>query len=87
MPSIFFICDLEDDLEGNVHHVAEHGLTIEEVESAVRDEDGWTEESNSSGRPISFGITFTGRRIAVVWDHVEDDPLTVYVVTAYEVGE
>jgi hypothetical protein len=50
------------------------------------DPDGWTDESRSSGRPITFGTTHTGRRIAVVWEHV-DDPLTVYVVTAYEVGE
>jgi hypothetical protein len=32
-----FIWDLEDDPDGNVQHIAEHGLTIEEVESAVTD--------------------------------------------------
>ncbi len=26
------IWDLEDDLHGNVQHIAEHGVTIEEVE-------------------------------------------------------
>ena len=38
-------------------------------------------------RPITFGTTHTGRRIAVVWERVDDDPLTVFVVTAYEVGD
>jgi uncharacterized DUF497 family protein len=87
MSDALFIWDLEDEPEGNVQHVAEHGLTIEEVESAFGDPDAWTDLSRSSGRPITFGITHTGRPIAIVWEHVDDDPLPVYVVTAYESGE
>jgi uncharacterized DUF497 family protein len=87
MNDVLFVWDLEDEPDGNVQHVAEHGLTVEEVESAVADRGGWTDESRSSGRPITFGTTHTGRRIAVVWEHMDDDPLTIYVVTAYEVGD
>jgi uncharacterized DUF497 family protein len=83
----FFIWDLEDDPDGNVQHVAEHGLTIDEVESAFHSPDSWTDESRSSGRSITLGTTHTGRTIAVVWEEVDENPLTVVVVTAYEVGE
>jgi uncharacterized DUF497 family protein len=75
--------DLEDDLEGNVCHVAEHGVTIEEVEGVL-----FTAEevvaSQSSGRPIAFGETATGKYLAVVFEIVDEDPLAVYPVTAYE---
>ena len=86
MNEVLFIWDLEDDPEGNVQHIAEHGLALEEFESAVRAVDAWTDESWSSGRPITFGTTDTGRNIAVVWEEVDDNPLTMYVVTAYEVS-
>jgi hypothetical protein len=41
--------------------------------------------NNSSGNPVTFGWTSTGRHIIVVWDRVFDDPLTIYPITAYEV--
>ena len=75
--------DLDDDPDGNVQHIAEHGITIEEVEDVLYA----TEEvfaSQSSGRPITFGETRTGKYIAVVFDVVDEDPLSVYPVTAYE---
>jgi uncharacterized DUF497 family protein len=78
------IWDLDDDPDGNVQHIAEHGLTKDEVESVFRDPARWTTESASSGRPLTFGMTDTGRYIAVVWEHVDDDPLTIYPLTAYE---
>jgi uncharacterized DUF497 family protein len=77
------VWDLDEDPEGNVQHIAEHGLTIEEVEEVLYA----AEEviaSQSSGRPVTFGTTSTGKHIAVVFDVVEDDPLAVYPVTAYE---
>ena len=40
--------------------------------------------SQSSGRPLTFGETFTGKQIAVVFEIVDEDPLVVYPVTAYE---
>ena len=43
--------------------------------------------SRSSGRPIRFGYTGTGKFIAVIYDIESDVPLVVYPVTAYEVSE
>lgn len=76
------IWDLDDDAEGNVQHIAEHEISKEEVEEVLENPDG-IETSRSSGRPIAFGQTSTGRLIAVVYDEVEED--AVYPVTAYEV--
>lgn len=75
--------DLDDDPEGNVQHVAEHGISVEEVEAVLYAAQEVV-ASESSGRPITFGETSTGKYIAVVFDVVEDDPLAVYPVTAYE---
>lgn len=66
-----------------MQHIAEHGVTIEEVE-AVSYAAEEVVASHSSGRPITFGETGTGKYIAVVFDVVDKDPLSVYPVTAYE---
>ncbi|MEO8496285.1 MAG: BrnT family toxin [Planctomycetota bacterium] len=76
------IWDLDDDPAGNVLHIAEHGVTKEEVEEVLENPDG-IETSRSSGRPIAFGETSTGRLIAVIYEEIDED--TVYPVTAYEV--
>jgi len=34
-----------------------------------------------------FGHTAEGRALAVVFEHVDDDPLTVRLITAYEVED
>lgn len=78
------IWDLDDDPDGNVAHLAEHGVTPSEVEEVLRAPDG-EERSRSSGRPVRFGWTSTGRYLAVVYDVVEDNPLVVYPVTAFDV--
>jgi hypothetical protein len=39
--------------------------------------------SRSSGRPVVFGDTSTGRRLMVVYEEIDAD--TVYPVTAYDV--
>ncbi len=77
--------DMEDDLQGNVRHVAEHGITMEEVEEVLLNENNPVGESRSSGRPITFGETSTGKRIAVVWEQASDNPLVIRPMTAYEV--
>ena len=43
------IWDLEDDLHGNVQHIAEHGVTIEEVEDVLLDPCSSQTTSRSSG--------------------------------------
>lgn len=75
------IWDLDDEPDGNVQHVAEHDLTKEEVEDVLRNLNNPTDESHSSGSPVTFGWTSTGRYIIVVWEHILDDPLTIYPVT------
>ena len=66
----------------------EHGLRPEEVESALFAENTTFDVSDSSGRPIAFGSTGTGRCIAVVFDVLNPaDPLVIRPITAYDVPE
>ena len=74
--------DLDDDPDGNVQHCADHGVTKEEVEEVLesaRDAD----ISRSTGRPVVFGDTRSGRHLMLVYECI--DTVTVYPVTAYEV--
>lgn len=66
---------------GNVEYLAEHGLTIEEVEHVLSTFDDM-QASRSSDHLVVFGW-LEGRRIAVLIDEIDDD--TIYPVTAYEV--
>ncbi len=69
---------------GNVEHIAEHGLTPDDVETVICDPlDSTT--SRSSGRPVVTGYTADGRLILVVYDQIDD--VTVYPVRAYEVDD
>jgi hypothetical protein len=80
--------DDPEDEGSNVAHIAEHGLTPEEVESALLDENTSFDVSDSSGRPIAFGNTVTGRFIAVVFEVLSpSDPLVLRPITAYDVPE
>ncbi len=74
--------DRDDDPHGNVQHIARHHLTMEEVEAVFQHPTG-TDTSRSSGRPVVFGETGTGRYIMVAYEVV--DASTVYPITAYEV--
>jgi uncharacterized DUF497 family protein len=78
--------DMEDDLQGNVIHIADHGITMEEVEEVLLNEHNSVGENRSSGRPITTGETSTGRRIVVIWEQTLDNPLVIRPVTAYEIG-
>jgi uncharacterized DUF497 family protein len=76
------------DEGSNRAHIAKHGLTPEEVEFALYDENTTFDLSHSSGRPIAFGSTGTGRFIAVVFEVLNvADPLIIRPITAYEVPE
>jgi uncharacterized DUF497 family protein len=76
------------DEGSNTAHVAEHGLTPEEVEAALFDENTTFDVSDSSGRPIAFGTTGTGRFIVVVFEVLNPaDPLIIRPITAYDVPE
>lgn len=80
MPWIRFNWDYFEG--GNVEHIAEHGLTIDDVENAMSDPFEET-VSKSSGLPAIYGPARDGRTIFVVFEEDEDD--FIYVVTAYEV--
>ena len=74
--------DRDDDPRGNVQHIARHGLTRDEVEDAFQNPTG-RGISRSSGRPILFGNTRTGRHVMVVYTLVAAS--TIRPITAYEV--
>ena len=78
------IWDLEDDPQGNVQHIAEHGITKAEV-LEVLDRPVARETSRSTGRPVAIGATSTGRTILVVYDEIDAD--TVYPVTAHDLED
>jgi hypothetical protein len=77
----------DDEPDGNVEHVTEHGLSPEEVEDVLLNDALPTHFSKSSGRPCKFGRTSTGKFIIVIWDELVEDPRMIYPVTAYEVSE
>src|SRR5437763_5479158 len=77
--------DMEDDPNGNVQHITQNGVTMEEVEEVLLNERNPVGESRSSGRPITFGDTTTGKRIAVIWEQSLADPLVIRPVTAFEI--
>jgi uncharacterized DUF497 family protein len=78
------IWDLEEDPEGNVQHIAEHGVTVEEAEEVVRNCYEAAVASRSSGRPTVFGWTATGKHLGVIFEIVDERLPQVYVVTAFE---
>jgi hypothetical protein len=83
MLRFILIWDLDDDPEGNVQHIAE--ITQEEVEEVLSDPRSSFGVSESSGLPMAFGWTSTGRHLTVVFGRVEADPPTIRPVTAYDV--
>lgn len=87
MTYIEIIWDLDDDPDGNVQHILEHGVSKEEVEEALSSPNASLSASKSSGQPITFGYTSAGRYLGIVWEHVSNDPLTIYPITAYDVPE
>ncbi len=79
-----FFWDNDDDPDGNVQHVAEHDLTVEDIEEVLVApvSEG---HSSSSGLPAVWGYVPDGRFIIVVFEGIDDD--TIRVITAYEVPE
>jgi uncharacterized DUF497 family protein len=69
---------------GNIEHIEEHGLTVEDVEHVLT-HPVRKATSRSSGLPCVFGYTPNDVFIIVVYEIIDED--TVYPVTAYEVEE
>lgn len=78
------IWDAEDDPNGNVEHIAEHELTVEDVEHVLAAPTS-TGVSRSTGLPVLWGYTPEGRYIVVVYEEVAEG--TIRVITAYDVPE
>jgi len=76
MPFFFFIWN--DEIE---QHLAEHGVTPDEFEYVVCNPDE-VEESRTSGRPIAFGETASGKYLACIYELLDD--ATVLPDTAFE---
>src|SRR5438105_8353860 len=70
MPFASIIWDLDDDPDGNVQHCAQHGVTKEEVEEVFQNATD-ADVSRSTGRPVAFGDTSTGKHLMVVFEEVE----------------
>ncbi len=62
MTKIFF--DWDDE---NLAHILRHKVTSEEAEAVVLNRRNDINRSRSSGHPITFGRTKTGKFLAVVW--------------------
>lgn len=74
--------DLDDDPDGNVRHCTDHDVTKEEVEEAIQNAID-ADFSRSTGRPVLFGDTTSGRHLMVVYERI--DATSIYPITAYDV--
>jgi hypothetical protein len=78
--------DAEDLEGGNVRHIAEHDITPEEVEDVLYSTTATDGFSRSSGRPMRFGWTTTGKFIAVAYKIKHGRTfITIRPITAYRV--
>jgi uncharacterized DUF497 family protein len=76
--------DSEDDPDGNVQHILDHGLDVDDVESVLA-APTCEGRSRSTGLPVVWGYTPEGVYIIVIFQEIDRD--TIRVVTAYEVPE
>jgi len=65
--NVSIIWDLDDDENGNVVHIAEHGLEKDDI-AHVFDYPVGIGTSDSSRRPMIFGYTVDGRYITVIYE-------------------
>ncbi len=82
----FIEWDSEDDPRGNTQHVADNGLSTDEVEDVIYDPQSRPIQSRSSKRPALIGQTSTGKTIIVIYErHNDGGILVVRPVSAYEI--
>ncbi len=78
-----FWWDDDDDPDGNVRHIAVHGVTPTEAEDAILDPrrvQGTVRSSTDEPRQAIIGMTPNGRILCVVY---KDREGAVYVITAF----
>jgi hypothetical protein len=76
--------DDEDDPQGNVEHIAQNGVSMEDFELILTDPRSLRGRSRSSGRNAAWGRLPNGREIFIVYDIESTDPLVIRPITAYE---
>jgi uncharacterized DUF497 family protein len=79
MPFNFFLWTAE-----SIEHISQHGVSQEDFEEVVMNPEGET-ISRSSGNPIAFGTTASGRILCCVFRRINGD--IVQPITAFEVEE
>ena len=84
MDFLRILWDDEEDPDGNVQHIADHDLTVEDVEHALSNPSS-ERVSTSTGLPVVWGYTSDDRYIIVVYEEIDEE--TIRVITAYEVPE
>lgn len=84
MDFLRILWDDEADPGGNVQHIADHDLTVEDVEHVLSNSSS-EGVSRSTGLPVVWGYTSDGRYIIVVYEEIDRE--TMRVITAYEVPE
>jgi|SRR4051812_6573252 len=85
MATIFVIWDSSNDPRGNVQHIAQNGVTMDEVEEVLDDHyQDYFFSREEPHNPITFGDTTTGKYVGVVFEVVEPDPPRVRPITAFE---
>ena len=85
MTTISVIWDSDDDPAGNVQHIAQHGVTKDEVEEVLDDHyHDYFISREEPYNPIIFGDTTTGKFIAVLFEVVDPDLPRVYPLTAFD---
>jgi hypothetical protein len=67
-----------------VEHLAQHDVTPEEFEEVVCNPE-YEDISRSTGNPLAFGSTSSGRYLCCVFKRIEDE--TIEPVTALDAGE
>ena len=84
----FIEWDEEDDPRGNTWHIADNGLSIDEVEEVMLDPGSLHSRSRSSRRPGVIGRTSLGKEIMVIHESSKDAGINVVrPVTAYEIKD
>jgi uncharacterized DUF497 family protein len=74
--------------DANTDHIADNGISRDEVEDVLYDPASRQTKSRSSGRPPLIGQTSTGRTIVVIYErHKSGGHVIVRPVTAYEIED
>jgi uncharacterized DUF497 family protein len=80
--------DDDDDPRGNVQHIEHNGVSMDEFEAILIDENSKRGRSRSTGRHTAWGTLPDGREITIVYEvESSNRQLIIRPVTAYEVED